>query len=210
LWAGCAAGAAQTFIIAPIDLIKTQMQVQCIGKRINSDYMGWRGTVRHIYRHAGVSGFTCGFMTCLVRDIPSFGAYFYTYELLVGQINILNAKSSGVQVNSVADLAKILFAGGFAGVMAWLISYPADVVKSRLQAQRFDKPLLYKSGMDCFRQGVKYEGWQFCWKGLGPTLIRAFPANAALFFTYQFVSDYLYRLNPDHFRYLSNSTARQT
>ena len=29
----------------------------------------------------------------------------------------------------------IKFAGGFAGVMAWLISYPADVVKSRLQAQ---------------------------------------------------------------------------
>ena len=57
----------KTFIIAPIDLIKTQMQVQCIGKRMNSDYMGWRGTVRHIYLHAGVSGFTCGFMTCLGR-----------------------------------------------------------------------------------------------------------------------------------------------
>ena len=55
----------KTFIIAPIDLIKTQMQVQCIGKRMNSDYMGWRGTVRHIYHHAGVRGFTCGFMTCL-------------------------------------------------------------------------------------------------------------------------------------------------
>ena len=58
--------------------------------------------------------------------------------------------------------------------------------------------------MDYFQQGIKYDGWQFCWKGLGPTLIRAFPANAALFFTYQFVSDYLYRLNQDHFRHLSN------
>ena len=125
--------------------------------------------------------------------------------------------------------------------MAWLISYPADVVKSRLQAQdsfkdlfnngtvndsyhymtrgfiwkivepskRFDQPLLYKSGMDCFHQGLKYEGWQFCWRGLGPTLIRAFPANAALFFTYQFVSDYLYRLDPDNFRHLGNSARRQ-
>ena len=74
--------------------------------------------------------------------------------------------------------------------------------------KRFDRPLLYKSGMDCFNQGLKYEGWQFCWKGLGPTLMRAFPANAALFFTYQFVSDYLYRLNPEHFRHLSTS-ARQ-
>ena len=27
------------------------------------------------------------------------------------------------------------FAGGFAGVMSWLLTHPADVVKSRIQAQ---------------------------------------------------------------------------
>ena len=32
------------------------MQIQCIGKRLNGDYMGWRGTVNHIYRHAGITG----------------------------------------------------------------------------------------------------------------------------------------------------------
>ena len=55
----------KTLILAPIDLIKTQMQIQCIGKRINSDYMGWRGTVNHIYRHAGITGFTRGFLATL-------------------------------------------------------------------------------------------------------------------------------------------------
>ena len=29
----------------------------------------------------------------------------------------------------------IKFAGGFAGVMSWLLTHPADVVKSRIQAQ---------------------------------------------------------------------------
>ena len=97
------------------------MQIQCIGKRINSDYMGWRGTVSHIYRLAGITGFTRGFLATLgwvgktsrlliydlpiswsafqlfkVRDIPAFGIYFYTYELLVGQVNLLKIKSSGM------------------------------------------------------------------------------------------------------------------
>ena len=94
--------------------------------------------------------------------------------------------------------------------------------------KRFDEAPLYKSGRDCFQQGIKtegqdftykvffetaefhsgrlaivnpHEGWSLCWKGLGPTLIRAFPANAALFFTYQFVSDYLYRLQRNQIQY---------
>ena len=97
----------------------------------------------------------------------------------------------------------------------WLISFDSYYMTHGLiwkivePSKRFDQPLLYKSGMDCFHQGLKYEGWQFCWRGLGPTLIRAFPANAALFFTYQFVSDYLYRLDPDNFRHLGNSARRQ-
>lgn len=80
----------------------------------------------------------------------------------------------------------IKFAGGFAGVMSWLLTHPADVVKSRIQAQerflvrcnyflefqtkwkykkwlryplkRFDEAPLYKSGINCFQQGIRTEG----------------------------------------------------
>ena len=41
------------------------MQIQGIGKRMNSEYMGWRGTVNYIYRQAGILGFTRGFQACL-------------------------------------------------------------------------------------------------------------------------------------------------
>ena len=41
------------------------MQIQGIGKRMNSEYMGWRGTVNYIYRQAGIMGFTRGFLACL-------------------------------------------------------------------------------------------------------------------------------------------------
>ena len=57
------------------------MQVQCIGKRMNSDYMGWRGTVRHIYRHAGLTGFSCGFMTCLGRFSHLFSRHIQSLKV---------------------------------------------------------------------------------------------------------------------------------
>ena len=42
-----------------------------------------------------------------------------------------------------------------AGVNSWVISYPADVVKTRIQAQHMDKPALYKNlfhGLECFKK----------------------------------------------------------
>lgn len=56
-WAGCAAGLAQSVIISPVELIKTQMQIQGIGKSDMKNYRGWTGTCRHIIKHSGeISG----------------------------------------------------------------------------------------------------------------------------------------------------------
>jgi len=79
-----------------------------------------------------------------------------------------------------------------AGVNSWVISYPADVVKTRIQAQHMDKPALYKNffhGLECFKKGYKSEGWRFCWHGVVPTCVRAFPSNAAVFLVWQFFTD---------------------
>lgn len=56
-WAGCAAGLAQSVIISPVELIKTQMQIQGIGKSDMKNYRGWTGTCGHIIKHSGeISG----------------------------------------------------------------------------------------------------------------------------------------------------------
>ena len=55
----------------------------------------------------------------------------------------------------MADSCNFQFAGGMAGVNSWVISYPADVVKTRIQAQHMDKPALYKNffhGLECFKK----------------------------------------------------------
>ena len=63
---------------------------------------------------------------------------------------------------------------------SWFSTYPVDVIKSRVQA---DMKGQYKSVMDCVRQSYKEEGMMLFTRGLGPTMIRAFPVNAATFTT---------------------------
>jgi len=194
-WAGCIAGLAQCIIISPVEMIKTQMQIQGIGKAVGKEYRGWGSTVKHIYHYGGISnGFLKGMTTCVVRDVPSFGAFFYTYELLVGKPNWLNYHGNyGIRsLEEFEDLFKIIFAGGMAGVNSWVISYPADVVKTRIQAQHMDQSPVYKRsfhGYECFVKGYKSEGWRFCWHGVVPTCVRAFPSNAAVFLVWQFFTD---------------------
>ena len=219
-WSGCWAGLAQSIIISPVEMIKTQMQIQGIGKQVGAEYRGWRATCQHIYRHAGPGGFLKGISCCIVRDVPSFGAFFVTYEALVGRTNWLNYSfgyklllfvsekllkfhssfSSEIMLCKPVsrgtyqydDLPKVLFAGGLAGVNSWIITYPADVVKTRIQAQHLDQPAIYKNffhGTECLIKGYRAEGGRFLWYGVTPTCIRAFPSNAAVFLVWQLFTD---------------------
>lgn len=68
---------------------------------------------------------------------------------------------------------------GMAGVAMWTIAIPPDVLKSRLQSA----PAGTYSGIgDVLRVLLKTEGPQALFKGLGPAMLRAFPANAAYVF----------------------------
>jgi len=60
----------------------------------------------------------------------------------------------------------------------WAIVIPPDVLKSRLQSAPAGT---YKGLGDCFTNLMKTEGPTALWKGLGPAMLRAFPANAATF-----------------------------
>lgn len=84
-----------------------------------------------------------------------------------------------------------LMAGGFAGTFSWMISFPIDVVKSRLQADGIDGERKYKSTVDCIRKSFAAEGWGFFARGIGSTLMRAFPMNAVCFLVVSYVMKFL-------------------
>ena len=70
----------------------------------------------------------------------------------------------------------LLFAGGTAGAVSWLVIYPLDVIKSRIQAGNN-----YNSMRQCVKHSLSEEGVGVFVRGVAPTLVRAFPTNAATF-----------------------------
>lgn len=66
----------------------------------------------------------------------------------------------------------------------WIPCYPIDFCKTLIQTDNVNNPR-YSGLMDCMRQTVRAEGIAGLYKGIGPCLARAFPANAVTFLTYQ-------------------------
>ncbi|XP_058809483.1 mitochondrial basic amino acids transporter [Phymastichus coffea] len=163
--AGASAGIAQAPVCSPIELAKTRLQLQESSSSSQRRFSGPLQCLRHIHRTEGLRGVFSGFWITLLREAPSLGVYFATYEALTHS-------------DTPISTCHMLVAGGLAGTASWVMSYPIDVVKSRLQA---DVDKKYSGAVDCLRSSVRSEGYSCLFRGLNSTIIRAFPTNAATF-----------------------------
>lgn len=159
-FAGAAAGFAQSALCSPMELAKTRIQLLGHGSPLQC--------LKDIFAVEGLRGVFKGLGITVMREIPGFSTYFVTYELLTR--NIENVST-----------AHMLFAGGFAGTASWVITYPIDVVKSRLQADGMVGQARYTGAYDCLKKSISAEGYGVLTRGLTSTVLRAFPTNAACF-----------------------------
>ncbi len=109
----------------------------------------------------------------IIRDIPGFVSYFISYEII--------CKSISANRTSQLGPFALLFAGGIAGSISWALVFPPDAIKTRIQ---IDNQLQYHGFLDCLRKSYRQEKWRLFTRGLAPTVIRAFPMNAAIFTVY--------------------------
>jgi len=182
--AAAASGAAQLWVVCPMELVKIKLQMQTELKRTSSSrYRGSIDCIRKIYKAAGSRGVFQGMAPLVIRDVPGFVVYFASYEILLDFL--AQRKSRG----DVGPLTPIL-AGGLAGMISWASTFPCDVVKSRMQADGNDGKFVYKGFMDCFVKSYRTGGLRSLYTGLGPTLLRAFPTNGIIFFVYTVVSNF--------------------
>jgi solute carrier family 25 carnitine/acylcarnitine transporter 20/29 len=186
--AGCMTGIATTVVTTPIELVKARLQVQSFAAV--KDFDGPIDCAKKILKRNGPSGLFKGTVATLWRDVPGTGVYFATYEF-VRRLFIPEGKTA----NDLGPLS-LLFAGGMAGVANWLAIFPIDVIKSKIQTDLKDTYLPGHRGMvTCAIQTVKQSGFAGLFPGLGPALLRSFPANAVCFLTVEMTTKLLNMLS---------------
>ena len=75
-----------------------------------------------------------------------------------------------------------LAAGGLAGQTAICVTYPTDLVRRRLQLQRFDFSVpVYDGAIDCVRRILLAEGVSGLYRGFAATSLKLCPTTAIQF-----------------------------
>jgi solute carrier family 25 carnitine/acylcarnitine transporter 20/29 len=168
--AGATSAVFSTPIQAPQERVKCVLQVQ-ESKKV---YNGSLDCARALWKEGGHMSLFRGFWATMLRDGVASAFYFSSYEVISRKLSYDGKPPS---------VAGTIVAGGVAGMLNWLFAIPIDVLKSRLQVAPDGK---YPNGIrSVFRDVMKNEGPATLFRGIGPIMLRAFPANAACFVGYE-------------------------
>ncbi|XP_052005127.1 solute carrier family 25 member 48-like isoform X3 [Xyrauchen texanus] len=179
---------------APVDLVKIRLQMQTqpvLSENFNlarngsvplrsmgiqSMYRGPLHCISTILQNEGIQGLYRGAGAMILRDVPGYALYFIPYKLFCGWLD--------PDVNGSPNPCSIWLAGGLAGSISWVTATPADVVKSRLQADAMQQRK-YKGIRHCIMQSYKTEGIHVFFCGVTVNAIRGFPMSATMFLCYE-------------------------
>jgi solute carrier family 25 carnitine/acylcarnitine transporter 20/29 len=188
--AGGAAWAVGALAECPIDLFKSQMQVQIIKEKTVKDYKppfkNMLDCVRFILRTNGVRGAYQGFLPHLCRNIPAGAVHLGLFEAIRSYV----ARRDNIPMAKL-PLSVNLFAGGVGGFFYWFLFFPIDVVKSSIQSDNVVKSQRkYHGIVDTVGKLYREGGIRRFYRGFSPCLMRSVPANAIMLLTVAWVVDH--------------------
>ncbi|KAL1020504.1 hypothetical protein UPYG_G00000940 [Umbra pygmaea] len=187
---GCLAGIFTTVIVCPGERVKCLLQVQASRGQHASCYAGPLDCAVKLYRAQGFRSVYKGTALTLLRDVPSNGVYFMTYDFLKHKMT-----AEGESVSQLSTL-KVLLCGGIAGLCNWIVALPPDVLKSNFQTAP-DGRYRGTGLVDVLRELLRDEGPRGLYKGFNAVFLRAFPANAACFLGFESALKFLNWLTPN-------------
>lgn len=161
---GAITGCCSALVLLPSEVVKAKTQVQ-VGDHSSNEIF------RKMMKKQGIRSMFTGFEAQLMRDGPFYAFFFGSYDLLCYLFR--------TNVPSMPDELNYFLSGGFAGMLGWAAAMPFDVPKTNVQAS-WDTKVIGSYFPELIRIG-RERGITGLYSGLGPTLARAFPANAALF-----------------------------
>ncbi|RUS31220.1 mitochondrial carrier domain-containing protein, partial [Jimgerdemannia flammicorona] len=110
------------------------------------------------------------------RDTLGTSVYFGSYETV---------KRLLTTPTSPAGPLTHFLAGGLCGIFCWLVVFPIDLVKSVIQKEAMHPHPTHDSIPVVVREILARSGYRGFYRGLGVTLMRAFPIHSLNFLVYE-------------------------
>ncbi|GAQ81348.1 mitochondrial substrate carrier protein [Klebsormidium nitens] len=195
------AGVVCAICTNPIWVLKTRLQIQeklrvAAGQQLaqTSSLIPYRGTYDafwSILREEGVQGFYRGLVPSLLlvsHGALQFMAYEEMRKLAVKARSVNSHRPpSGGSGSGDSELKAVDFAsiGAASKLFATVVTYPTQVIRSRLQQRPGQMGHKYRNGWHALRELLKNEGARGLYKGFVPNVLRVMPSSAITFVLYE-------------------------
>ncbi|KAF7828900.1 folate transporter 1, chloroplastic isoform X1 [Senna tora] len=181
------AGALVCLCTNPVWLVKTRMQLQTPLHQ-TQPYNGLYDAFKTIMREEGLRALYRGIVPGLF--LVSHGAIQFTaYEELRKVIVDLKSKESEIHhqnPDKLLNSADYAVLGATSKVAAILLTYPFQVVRSRLQQRpSIDGIPRYMDSWHVMKETARFEGVRGFYKGITPNLLKNVPASSITFIVYE-------------------------
>jgi len=203
-------GLLQSFLMSPVELIKVTQQCASPSSG-NHGIVSARGVVHSLRQN---QQWRCGLNATFLRDGIPHGVWFVAYEVtkdamlqalrVVGEDgdNTMGANNGASMVDDDQDDSNLpvqvpLVSGAVAATVAWAVGYPADLIKTRIQANATATATTIPSIRATARELIaEADGkvWQGLYRGFGMKLVRSVPASMIGFTVYESVKEQILRL----------------
>ncbi|GAA5856357.1 hypothetical protein JCM8547_000884 [Rhodosporidiobolus lusitaniae] len=191
LLAGSIAGMASVCSTYPLDLVRSRLSVESAslgmkeGRTDGKSTGIVRMTLKIMREEGGVKALYRGLVVTSSGVMPYVAFNFASYELLKQWI------SGGDPSNPPGTFGK-LACGAVAGAISQTLTYPADVLRRRMQMVGLKSEALgyqYKGAWDAIFTIIRTEGVRGLYKGIWPNLLKCGPAMGVSFAVYEGVKD---------------------
>ncbi|KAL9962186.1 hypothetical protein ACROYT_G031267 [Oculina patagonica] len=183
LVAGGVAGGVSRTCVSPLERVKMLLQIQVTEAR----YTSVTQTLVKIGRDEGLYGYFKGNGTNIVRIVPYTAVQFAAYEEFK---KLLKIPEDTREQHPIMRLT----AGAMAGIVSSTVTYPLDLIRTRLAVQGEGSERRYRNIRHACVTIVREEGGLFSgalFRGLGPSLIGIAPYIGLNFAVYESLKGYV-------------------
>ncbi|WLF78169.1 mitochondrial thiamine pyrophosphate transporter [Lodderomyces elongisporus] len=184
LFAGSVSGGVARAITAPLDTIKIRLQLQTKShKHPHTQKVSALNVVKDLLKNEGVIALWKGNVPAEILYVMYGAVQFTTYSALSKSLSQMEKDYSIVMPSSVHSL----LAGVGAGIASTLTTYPFDLLRTRLVANK-KKNLLSMTGT--FRKILHAEGISGLFAGIRPAMISVASTTGLMFWSYELAREF--------------------
>ena len=176
--AGGIAGSLAQFTVYPLETIKTRLSVSPAGT-----YNGMMGCFYTILTKEGILKFYKGAGASICGIVPYAGV-----DLSVNSIYKENVSKYYANLKQEPTVLSLLLGGMVSSSCAMIITYPLNLVRTRLQTSGMPGRKVYTSAFHVIQDAVSQDGFRGLYRGLVPNMMKVLPSTSISYAVYDYIN----------------------